>query len=318
MERFLDPQAISLALEAIESYGYVFIVLGAMLQGVGLPLPAQTILVTAGVMVGQGILNPYYAILFGLVGAIAGSQVGYFVGRRGGRPFVLKVGKYVGITPVRLDQAEHFFDHHGQRAVLVARFIPVLKTFGYIAAGLVKMPYAVFLRNDVTGTAVWTIGSVLLGMILSVSVMSKSPEEHPAFERVILPSSDGSDEREIMAKTFEDLVQEARDVTRQTTPDEVRAALDANDDLTILDVREADEREAAHIPDSKFLPRGLLEYRAAEELPEKEARIVIHCASGGRSVLSVKTLQEMGYTNVANLAGGLKAWREAGYPVEEG
>ncbi|WP_205544030.1 rhodanese-like domain-containing protein [Rubrobacter indicoceani] len=121
-----------------------------------------------------------------------------------------------------------------------------------------------------------------------------------------------------MAKTFEELVDEAREVTEQTTPDEVNAALEANEEVTILDVREKEERDASRIPDSKFLPRGLLEYRAAEELPEKDGRIVIHCASGGRSALSVKTLQEMGYTNVANLKGGLKAWREAGYTVEEG
>lgn len=121
-----------------------------------------------------------------------------------------------------------------------------------------------------------------------------------------------------MAKTYEELVNAAREVTEQTTPDEVNAARDANEEITILDVREKDERDNAHIPDSKFLPRGLLEYKAADELPEKDSRIVIHCASGGRSVLSVQTLQEMGYTNVANLKGGIKAWREAGYPVEEG
>ncbi|MGI8650999.1 MAG: DedA family protein [Rubrobacter sp.] len=170
MERFFDPETISSVLEAIESYGYLFIVLGAMLQGMGLPLPAQTILVSAGVMAGQDILNPYYAILFGLLGAVAGSQAGYFIGRRGGRPFVLKVGRYVGITPRRLDRAEGFFDHHGQRAVLVARFIPVLKTFGYVAAGLVKMPHTVFFRNDLIGTTVWTVGSVLLGMALSEGI----------------------------------------------------------------------------------------------------------------------------------------------------
>lgn len=159
-------------LEAIESYGYLFIFFGAMLQGLGLPLPAQTILVTAGVMAGQGVLNPYYVVVFGLVGAVAGSQAGYCVGRRGGRSFVLKVGKYVGITSARLDRSERFFSHHGQRAALVARFVPVFKTFDYVAAGVVKMPYAVFLRNDAIGTAVWTVGSMLLGTALSASVMS--------------------------------------------------------------------------------------------------------------------------------------------------
>lgn len=172
MDRFFDPQTISVVIDAIESYGYLIIVFGAMLQGVGLPLPAQTILVTAGVMAGQDVLNPYYAVLFGLVGAVAGSQAGYLIGRRGGRPFVLKVGRFVGVTPARLDRAENFFDHHGHRAVLVARFIPVLKTFGYVASGMVKMPYQIFLRNDFIGTSVWTVGSVLLGMAISASVMS--------------------------------------------------------------------------------------------------------------------------------------------------
>lgn len=172
LERFFDPQTIAAVLGAIESYGYFIVVFGAMLQGVGLPLPAQTILVTAGVMAGQGILNPYYAVIFGLIGALAGSQMGYLIGRRGGRPFVLKIGRFIGVTPARLDRAEHFFDHHGQRAVLVARFIPIVKTFGYIAAGLVKMPHPVFLRNDVIGTTVWTVGSVLLGIAVSASVMS--------------------------------------------------------------------------------------------------------------------------------------------------
>ncbi|AHY45660.1 Rhodanese-related sulfurtransferase [Rubrobacter radiotolerans] len=121
-----------------------------------------------------------------------------------------------------------------------------------------------------------------------------------------------------MAKTYEDLVSEARAVTQPTTAEEVNAAREAGESVTILDVREPDEREQARIPGSKPLPRGLLEYRAADELPEKDARIVVHCALGGRGFLAAKTLGEMGYTNAANLSGGIKAWREAGYPVEGG
>lgn len=67
---------------------------------------------------------------------------------------------------------------------------------------------------------------------------------------------------------------------------------------------------------AKHLPRGLLEYQAAEQLPNKDARIVVHCGFGNRSVLATKSLKEIGYTNVANIDGGITAWRERGYETE--
>lgn len=143
-----------------------------MLQSVGLPLPAQTVLVTAGVMAGQGILDPFLAIAFGVSGAILGSQIGYFIGRKGGRPFVLRWGKYLGATEERLDRAEGLFRKYERRAVFIARFVPVLKTFGYIAAGVIKMPHAIFFRYDLLGTTIWASLSILAGYLLSEAVMS--------------------------------------------------------------------------------------------------------------------------------------------------
>lgn len=171
MDRFLDPETVGEVLSLIERYGYLFIFIGTMLQSLGLPLPAQTVLLTSGVMAGQGILNPYYAVAFGLLGALAGSQAGYIAGRKGGRPFALRWGRYVRVTPARLDRAEKFFKRHGERTVLVARFIPFLKTFGYLAAGIVRMPRRAFFRNDLLGTAAWAATSVLAGYLASESVM---------------------------------------------------------------------------------------------------------------------------------------------------
>jgi adenylyltransferase/sulfurtransferase len=119
-----------------------------------------------------------------------------------------------------------------------------------------------------------------------------------------------------MAKSYEELVAEAKAGTEQTDAESVHGALEAGEGVTVLDVREPDEWEEAHIPGAKHLPRGVLEYRAADQLPDKDARIVIHCASGGRSALAAKSLQEMGYTNVANMEGGINAWRERGYETE--
>ncbi len=119
-----------------------------------------------------------------------------------------------------------------------------------------------------------------------------------------------------MAKSYEDLVAEAKAATEQTDADAVHGALESGEDITVVDVREPDEFEAGHLPGAKPLPRGLLEYKAADELPDKDARIVVHCARGGRGSLAAKSLQEMGYTNVANMDGGVNAWRERGYEVE--
>ena len=94
-------------------------------------------------------------------------------------------------------------------------------------------------------------------------------------------------------------------------------------DALLVDIREPDER-AQHglIPGAVFAPRGMLEFWAdpssSYHRPEFDPsrRVILHCASGGRSALAADTLQQMGYQNVAHLDGGLNAWRDAGQPVE--
>lgn len=172
MENLLDPRTVNEILVLIERYGFIFVFFCTLLQSVGLPLPAQTVLITAGVMVGQGLSDPLYIVGFGLAGALLGSQIGYSVGSRGGRTFVLRWGRYVGITPERLERAEKLFGSRARRTVLIARFVPVLKTFGYLVAGIVLMPRAAFFRYDFLGTTVWVVASVGAGFLLSESVMA--------------------------------------------------------------------------------------------------------------------------------------------------
>ena len=119
-----------------------------------------------------------------------------------------------------------------------------------------------------------------------------------------------------MAKSYDGLVSEAKAETEQTDAKTVHDAIGSDEGVTVLDVREPDEFEAGHVPGAKPLPRGLLEYKVAEELPDKDARIVVHCALGGRGSLAAKSLKEMGYTNVANMEGSLSAWRQKGYEGE--
>lgn len=124
-----------------------------------------------------------------------------------------------------------------------------------------------------------------------------------------------------MTKGAMDLVAEAKQNVENLTPDQVARELESGDAL-LVDVREPQEREAGAIPGAISAPRGMLEFYADPSLPyhkeefDPNRRIILHCASGGRSALGAATLKQMGYNNVAHLEGGIKAWQEAGKPTE--
>src|SRR5918998_6850006 len=157
-------------LSLIEHYGYLVILFGVMLESTGVPLPGETILLAAGVLVQRGHLDLGDAIAFGILAAVSGDQIGYWVGREGGRPFVLRWGRYIFITPARLGRAEAFFARHGGRAVFLARFVVGLRVFGALVAGTSRMPWGRFVLYNVLGGTVWATAAVSLGYFLWASI----------------------------------------------------------------------------------------------------------------------------------------------------
>jgi membrane protein DedA with SNARE-associated domain/membrane-associated phospholipid phosphatase len=157
-------------LSLIEHYGYLIILFGVMLESTGVPLPGETILIASGVLVQRGHLDLGYVIVFGILGAVIGDQIGYWVGREGGRPFVLRWGRYVFITPERLGRAEAFFERHGGKAVFLARFFSGLRVFGALVAGISRMRWWTFILYNALGGAVWATAVVLLGYFLGSSI----------------------------------------------------------------------------------------------------------------------------------------------------
>jgi len=128
----------------------------------------------------------------------------------------------------------------------------------------------------------------------------------------------------MFAKSALDLVKEAKQQIENLTPQQVNDQLKKGDSV-LIDIRDGEElKQTGRIEGSVHASRGMLEFYADPSLPyhkpefDKEKKIILHCASGGRSALAVKTLKEMGYENVAHLDGGIKAWKEAGLPVVEG
>ena len=116
-----------------------------------------------------------------------------------------------------------------------------------------------------------------------------------------------------MAKTYKELMDEARETIPELTIDEVKDRVERGEDWAVLDVREREEYREGHLEGAIPLPRGFLEMRVEETLPDKTRPIIAYCAGGVRSLIAARTMQEMGYENVSSMSGGYTAWKNAGY-----
>jgi rhodanese-related sulfurtransferase len=111
------------------------------------------------------------------------------------------------------------------------------------------------------------------------------------------------------------LVEAAKRRIHECSIAEVKAKLDRGESFHFIDIREDREVAKDYAAGARHLGRGVLERDIEETIPDKDATIVLYCGGGFRSALSADSLQQMGYTNVKSMGGGIRAWREAGYPV---
>ena len=117
---------------------------------------------------------------------------------------------------------------------------------------------------------------------------------------------------------FLKLVEEAKRHIRECTIADVKAKLDHGERFHFVDVREDNEFAADHAKGALHLGRGILERDIETVIPDQHAEIVLYCGGGYRSALAADNLGRMGYANVVSMEGGIRAWREAGYPIEKG
>jgi membrane-associated protein len=128
---------------------------------VGFFLPGDSLLVTAGIFAGQNVIPLRFLLIPGIICAIAGDQLGYWIGRSAG-PALYRREDSLFFRRSHLQRAHEFYEKYGGRAVILARFVPIVRTFCPPVAGAAKMPYASYLAYDVVGGISW-IGSMLLG-----------------------------------------------------------------------------------------------------------------------------------------------------------
>jgi rhodanese-related sulfurtransferase len=114
---------------------------------------------------------------------------------------------------------------------------------------------------------------------------------------------------------FLDMVNNAKQRVREMTVDDVKRMLDANTDFVLVDVREDNEWAKDHLPAAVHLGKGVIERDVEQRVPDTSTPIVLYCGGGFRSALAADALQRMGYTNVASMDGGIRDWREKGFPL---
>jgi molybdopterin/thiamine biosynthesis adenylyltransferase/rhodanese-related sulfurtransferase len=116
-------------------------------------------------------------------------------------------------------------------------------------------------------------------------------------------------------KTYRELVSDAKQLVPEVTVEEVHARLTAEEPLTVIDVRDPDEFREGFVEGAVNISRGFLEFKVQDAYPDAESPIVLYCLSGLRSLLAAKALHDLGYRNVASMAGGFRRWKELRLPV---
>jgi membrane-associated protein len=175
MHGLLDPSHL------VKDFGYAGVFLMLFLESgiiFGFFLPGDSLLFTAGLLASQHYLNIGALIVVSVVAAILGNNAGYYTGKTVG-PGLFNKPKSFWFSPRRVQEAHSFFEKQGPQSLILARFIPAVRTFVPIAAGIGKMPYRTFLAFNAAGALLWGILLPILGYTLGKTV--------PSIDKYLLP-----------------------------------------------------------------------------------------------------------------------------------
>lgn len=165
-------------IETVGTLGLFAIVFAESGLLIGFFLPGDSLLFTAGLLASQGKLNLPLILVGCFVSAVAGDQVGYAFGRRVG-PALFRRPESRLFKQENVEKAQAYFDKYGVKTIVLARFVPIVRTFAPIVAGVGRMEYRTFVRFNVLGGLLWGVGVTLLGYVLGDTV--------PDIDKYLLP-----------------------------------------------------------------------------------------------------------------------------------
>ena len=153
-------------LQLMESYGYIAMFVAMALENANIPIPSEVVLGFAGFLISQQIFSFWTTFAVACVAGLVGSVISYWLGSYGGRPLLLKYGKYIFFNERKFRMAEDLFNKYGGIAVIICRCLPGVRTFISFPAGGARYPFWKFAIFTVIGTIPWTLLLVWAGSLL--------------------------------------------------------------------------------------------------------------------------------------------------------
>ncbi len=199
-----DIKSLLEAVGYLGIFGIIFAETGLLL---GFFLPGDSLLFTAGILAAQGFFNIYLLMFVMLAAAIIGDSVGYNIGRKLG-PKVFSKEESLLFKKSHIDKAQAFYAKHGPKTIIIARFVPIIRTFAPTLAGVAKMDYKTFLFYNVVGAFLWVVGITLLGYFLGKVVPNAEHYILPGVAIIILLSISPYIKKVITDKTLREKIYE--------------------------------------------------------------------------------------------------------------
>ena len=150
----------------VAQMGYPGVFLLVVLESTLVPVPSELVFPFAGYMASKGVFNVYVLLVINSVGAMVGSGIGYAIGAKGGKPLLLRYGKYLLIRKHDIDKTEKWFANHGKATIFFARLVPVIRHMISLPAGVARMPLRSFFLQTFLGSTLWGSFLILLGYYL--------------------------------------------------------------------------------------------------------------------------------------------------------
>jgi membrane protein DedA with SNARE-associated domain len=147
----------------VAHYGLAVVAAFLFIESAGVPVPGETALVTAAALAGRGTLSIVAVLLAACVGTVAGGHAGYWIGSREGRSLIARYGRWINLTPERMQRTEAVFARHGGKTILLGRFVAFMRSFLGIFAGIVGMPMKSFAIYNAAGGVLWVLSFSALG-----------------------------------------------------------------------------------------------------------------------------------------------------------
>jgi len=181
---FLDPLAI---IKAVGLLGVLLIVFAESGLFFGFFFPGDSLLFTAGFLASQGFISSTWLFIGAFVAAVLGDSVGYAFGKKIGPKIFTKENSFF-FNKKHIERSEHFYEKYGKKTIILARFIPIVRTFAPILAGVGNMSYRTFISYNIIGGFIWSIGITALGFALGAVVPNADSYITPLVVLIIIVS----------------------------------------------------------------------------------------------------------------------------------